>query len=141
VRNLLGWSAPVFAGRIRAGATPPSDLAVGEFVFFVSCLSCGLVLSILPFFLRLLEKLGLQHQRLTAHPILQAAIFAHLCEMSVGVALLPPAFGQKGAAQRPSGGGKRDELQLHLSLLPELSCAFRSSPVSSSLNSTSTWWY
>jgi hypothetical protein len=74
VRNLLGWSAPVFAGRIRAGATPPGDLAVGEFVFFVSCLSCGLVLSISPFFLWLLEKLGLQHQRLTAHPILQTAI-------------------------------------------------------------------
>jgi hypothetical protein len=105
-----------------------------------------------------------------AHPILQAAIFAHLCEMSMGVALLPLAFGRKGAAQRPSRGGKRAELRRHLSLLPailrlkgvaqrpfggrkraelwlhllllpELSCAFRSSLVSSSLNFTSTWWY
>jgi hypothetical protein len=35
VRNLLGWSAPTFAGRIRVGATPLGDLAAGEFVLFV----------------------------------------------------------------------------------------------------------
>jgi hypothetical protein len=51
VRNLLGWSAPVFAGGIRTGTTPLGDLAVGEFVFFVSHISCGLVLPIWPFFL------------------------------------------------------------------------------------------
>jgi hypothetical protein len=86
VRNLLRWSAPAFAGRIRAGATPLGDLAAGEFVLFVSYLSCGLVLTISPFFLLLLEELGLQLQHLTPHSILQAAIFAHLCEMFVGVA-------------------------------------------------------
>jgi hypothetical protein len=32
VRNLLGWSALVLAGRIRVGATPLGDLAAGEFV-------------------------------------------------------------------------------------------------------------
>jgi hypothetical protein len=58
VRNLLGWSAPAFAGRIRAGATPLGDLAAGEFVLFVSYLSCGLALPISPFFLLLLEELG-----------------------------------------------------------------------------------
>jgi hypothetical protein len=87
VRNLLGWSAPVFAGRIRAGATPIGDLAAGEFVLFVSYLSCGLALPISPFFLLLLKEIGLQLQHLTLHSILQAAIFAHLCEMFVGVAL------------------------------------------------------
>jgi hypothetical protein len=87
VRNLLGWSAPVFAGRIHAGATPLGDLAVGEFVLFVSYLSYGLALPISPFFLLLLEELDLQLQHLTPHSILQAAIFAHLCEMFVGVAL------------------------------------------------------
>jgi hypothetical protein len=60
VRNLLGWSAPAFARRIRAGATPLGDLAAGEFVLFISYLSCGLALPILPFFLLLLEELGLQ---------------------------------------------------------------------------------
>src|SRR5688572_10190721 len=67
-----------FAGRIHAGASPLGDLAAWEFVLFVSYLSCGLVLPISPFFLLLLEELGLQFQHLTAHSILQVAIFAHL---------------------------------------------------------------
>jgi hypothetical protein len=82
VRNLLGWSASVLAGRIHAGAAPLGDLAAGEFVLFVSC---GLALSISPFFLLLLEELGLQLQHLTPHSILQAAIFVHLYEIFVGV--------------------------------------------------------
>jgi hypothetical protein len=86
VRNLLGWGAPAFAGRIRADASPLGDLAAGEFVLFISYLSCGLALPISPFFLLLLEELDLQLQHLTPHSILQAAIFAHLCEMFVGVA-------------------------------------------------------
>jgi hypothetical protein len=76
VRNLLGWGAPAFTGRIHAG----------EFVLFVSYLSCRLALPISPFFLLLLEELGLQLQHLTPHSIFQAAIFAHLCKMFVGVA-------------------------------------------------------
>jgi hypothetical protein len=59
VRNLLGWSAPAFTGRIRAGATSLGDLAAREFVLFVSYLSCGLALPISPFFLLSLEELGL----------------------------------------------------------------------------------
>jgi hypothetical protein len=58
VHNLLEWGAPAFAGRIRAGASPLGDLAAGEFVLFVSYLSCGLALPISPFFLLLLEELG-----------------------------------------------------------------------------------
>jgi hypothetical protein len=86
VRHLLGWSASVHAGRIHVGATPLGDLAAGEFVLFVSYISCGLALPISPFFLLLLEELRLQIQHLTPHSILQAAIFVHLCEMFVGVA-------------------------------------------------------
>jgi hypothetical protein len=86
VRNLLGCSAPVLAGRIHARATPLSDLAAGEFMLFVSYLSCGLALLISPFFLLLFEEFGLQLQHLMPHSILQAAIFVHLCEMFVGVA-------------------------------------------------------
>jgi hypothetical protein len=70
VRNLLGWSTPVQAGRIRAGATPLGDLAAGEFVVFVSYLSCGLALPISPFFLLLLEEFKLELQHLTPHSIL-----------------------------------------------------------------------
>jgi hypothetical protein len=70
VRHLLGWSAPVHTGRIRADPTPLDDLAAGEFVLFVSYLSCGLALLISPLFLLLLEELGLQLQHLTPHSIL-----------------------------------------------------------------------
>jgi hypothetical protein len=52
---LLGWSAPAFGERIRADAIPLDDLAVGEFVLFVSCVS---VMLISPFSL-LLEVHGL----------------------------------------------------------------------------------
>ena len=72
--------------KIRAGAAPLGDLAVGEFMLFVSYISCGLALPISPFFLLLFEEFGLQLQHLTPHSILQAAIFVHLCEMFVGVA-------------------------------------------------------
>jgi hypothetical protein len=91
VRNLLGRGAPAFTGRIRAGASPLGDLAAGEFVLFVSYLSCGLALPISPFFLLLLEELDLQLQHLMPHSILQAAIFAHLCEMFVGWPPAPPS--------------------------------------------------
>jgi hypothetical protein len=74
------------AGRIHAGAIPLGDLAAGEFVLFVSYISCALALPISPFFLLLLEELRLQLQHLTPHSILQAAIFVHLCEMFVRVA-------------------------------------------------------
>jgi hypothetical protein len=104
-----------FAGRIRVGASPHGDLAVGEFVLFVSNLPCGLALSISSFFVLLLEERGLQPKHFTPRFISQAAIFAYLCEMSVGAMLLPPAYGRKGVAQRPFGGGKRAELRLHLS--------------------------
>jgi hypothetical protein len=60
VHNLFGWGTPAFAGRIRAGATPLGDLAIGEFVLFISYFSCGLTLPISLFFLLLLEELGLQ---------------------------------------------------------------------------------
>jgi hypothetical protein len=79
VRNLLGWSRLVLAGRIHAGTTPLDDLTAGEFVLFVSYLSCGLALPISPFFLLLLEEFRLQLQHLTPHSILQDAIFIHLC--------------------------------------------------------------
>ena len=63
----------------------------GEFVLFVSYLFCGLALPISPFFLLLLEELGLQLQHLLPHSILQAAIFAHLYEMFMGWPPAPPS--------------------------------------------------
>ena len=59
VCRLLGWGVPSHAYRIRAGASPLGDLAAMEFVLFVSYISCGLALPISPFFMLLLEDLGL----------------------------------------------------------------------------------
>jgi hypothetical protein len=60
VRSLLGWSTPGLARRVRVGAVPLGDLAAGEFVLFVSYISCGLALPISPFFLLLLEEFEFQ---------------------------------------------------------------------------------
>jgi hypothetical protein len=89
VRNLLGWGAPAFDRRICVGASPHGDLTAGEFVLFVSNLPSGLALPISSFFVLLLEELGLQPQHFTSCFILQVAIIAYLCKMSVGVTLLP----------------------------------------------------
>jgi hypothetical protein len=84
VHNLLGWGAPAFAGGICVGASPLGDLATGEFVLFVSNLARRLALPVSSFFVLLLEELGLQPQHFTPRFILQAVIFAYLCEMFVG---------------------------------------------------------
>jgi hypothetical protein len=55
--GLLGWTASGLAERVCAGAVPLGGLAAGEFVSYISC---GLALPILPFFLLLLEEFGLQ---------------------------------------------------------------------------------
>jgi hypothetical protein len=89
VRNLLGWGAPAFAGKIRAGAFPHGDLIAGEFVLFISNLPSGLALPISSFFVLLLEELGLQPQLCTPCFILQAAIIAYLRRVSVEATLLP----------------------------------------------------
>jgi hypothetical protein len=138
VRNLLGWSAPAFVGRIRAGATPLGDLTAGEFVLFVSYLSCGLALPISPFLLLLLEELGLQLQHLTPHSILQAAIFTHLCEMFVGVALFHQCLDER---MLRSGLSEMESELSYDSTLRMNSIASCSGLVSSSLNFISISWY
>jgi hypothetical protein len=50
----------------RAGTTPLGDVTTGEFVLFVSYLSCGLALPISPFFLLLLEESDSSFS--TSHP-------------------------------------------------------------------------
>jgi hypothetical protein len=89
VRNLLGWGAPAFVGRIYAGTSAHGDLTAGEFMLFFSNLPSGLALPISSFFVLLLEELGLQAQHFTPCFILQAAIIAYLLRMSVGATLLP----------------------------------------------------
>jgi hypothetical protein len=91
VRHLLGWSAPVLAGRIRAGAVPLGDLATGEFVLFTSYISCGLALPISPFFLLLLEEFGLQLQHLTPTPSFRRPSLPTCTRCSWGWRPVPPS--------------------------------------------------
>jgi hypothetical protein len=91
--RVRGWAA-AFGGDEEAHyrrwwRAPHGDLAVGEFVLFVSNLPSGLALLISSFFVLLLEELGLQPQHLTLCFILQAAIIAYLCKVFVGATLLP----------------------------------------------------
>jgi hypothetical protein len=58
VYHLLGWNAPVFAGRTCVGVSPFGNLPAEELVFFVSKLSTGSVSSIPSFFVQLLEGPG-----------------------------------------------------------------------------------
>jgi hypothetical protein len=89
VCNPLGWGVLVFAGRIRAGVSPHGDLAIGEFVFFVSKLPSRLGLPNPSFFVLLPEGLGLQSLHVTPCFILQASIIAYLRGMSLEATLLP----------------------------------------------------
>jgi hypothetical protein len=59
VRNLLEWGVPAFSERIHVDDSPHGDLAVEEFVLFVSNLPSGLALPISSFFLLSLEENGL----------------------------------------------------------------------------------
>jgi hypothetical protein len=120
VRNLLGWGVSAFAGKICVGASPYDDLTAGEFVFFVSNLPSGLALSILSFFVLLLEGLGLQPLHVMPYFILQAAIITYLLRMSMGVTLLPASSSSiRGKdVHQPREGGQQAELQLHPSRPP-----------------------
>jgi hypothetical protein len=120
-------------------------------VLFVSYLSCGLALPISPFFLLLLEELGLQLQHLMPHSILQAAIFAHLCEMSMGLAPSTSLFChffvlvKSGKAKDHLGAyyfqTRSDSAVAYIPILRMNSIASCSGLVSSPLNFTSISWY
>ncbi|KAJ1265755.1 hypothetical protein BS78_08G099700 [Paspalum vaginatum] len=85
VRRLLGWTDAERRDNVRTGSLPHRNLQLGEFILFVPYLYCGLGIPISSFFMLVLEAFGLQLQHLTPHSILHAAIFAHFCEMFVGV--------------------------------------------------------
>jgi hypothetical protein len=109
VRNPLGWGVLAFAGRIRVGVSPHGDLTTGEFVFFVSKLPNGLVLSIPSFFVLLLEGLGLQPLHVTPCFILQATVIAYLHGMSMEATLLPSSSSSIPGKDdhQPREGGQR----------------------------------
>jgi hypothetical protein len=100
----MGWQAPGHTSRLKNGATSLANMRSGDFVFFVAYALAGLVLP-LSSFLTLLEYYGLQLQHLSPNSIALVAIFAHLCEMYVGVRpsmrLFWRFFVLKAASPRP----------------------------------------
>jgi hypothetical protein len=69
---------------VKSGAASLANMRPGDFIFFAAYALAGLVLP-LSSFLTLLEYYGLQLQHLSLNSIALVAIFAHLCEMYVGV--------------------------------------------------------
>jgi hypothetical protein len=69
---------------VKSGAASLANMRPGNFVFFAAYALAGLVPP-LSSFLTLLEYYGLQLQHLSPNSIALMAIFAHLCEMYVGV--------------------------------------------------------
>jgi hypothetical protein len=112
VHNLPGWSAPVFAGRIHAGATPLGDLAAGEFVLFVSYLSCKLALSISPFLLLLLEELEVLVKGITGESFVPESLvlpqsIPALCDnlgLRTTILAMLPTLDESGVAVRQTDG-------------------------------------
>ena len=66
-------------------ATYPPDPAINETVIFASFITAGRLPPFSAFFLAVLEDFGVQLLYLSPNSVVILAIFAHLCEMFVGV--------------------------------------------------------
>ena len=66
-------------------ATHPPDPDANETVIFASFITAGLLPLFSAFFLAVLEDFGVQLLHLSPNSVVILAIFAHLCEMFVGV--------------------------------------------------------
>jgi hypothetical protein len=86
VRRLLGWSAPSHAWRIRAGATPLVISPPGSLCSLSPTFRAGWCCRSPPSSCYCWRISVSSSSTSHPHSILQAAIFAHLCEMFVGVA-------------------------------------------------------
>jgi hypothetical protein len=83
LRKAIGWQSPGYDSKMQRGMlslTHPND-----FVYFSAYVLAGLVPSLSSFFLVLLEHYELQLQHLSLHSITLVVIFAHFCEMFMGV--------------------------------------------------------
>ena len=64
---------------------PPSTRRPGRIVIFVSFVAAGLVLPFSTFLLQVLYTFGVQLAHLSPNSVVILSIFAHFCEMFVGV--------------------------------------------------------
>ena len=64
---------------------PPALRGPGQIVIFASFMAAGLVLPFSAFFMQVLDTYGVQLAHLSPNSVVILAVFAHLCEMFVGV--------------------------------------------------------
>jgi hypothetical protein len=92
LRWVLGWQAPGYDSWLWCGALLLANLKLREFFFF-SCYAMARLVPLVPsFLLTLLELYGLQLQHLLLHSFVLVAMFAHFCEMFIGVRPSVPLF-------------------------------------------------
>jgi hypothetical protein len=70
---------------LRAGTAYPSLRGFGEVVIFLPFLMVRLVPLFLPFFVKVLEAFAIHMVHLVPHAVVTLALFAHACEMFVGM--------------------------------------------------------
>jgi hypothetical protein len=83
LRKAIGWQSPGYDSMMRRGML--SLAQPGDFVYFSVYALVKLMSPFSSFSLVLLEHYGLQLQHLSPHYVTLVAIFAHFCEMIVGV--------------------------------------------------------
>ena len=76
------------ASVVTSASFPPATDRPGCIVLFTSFVVAGLVPPFSTFFLQILETFGLQLVHLSPNSVVILAVFAHLCEIFVGV---PPS--------------------------------------------------
>jgi hypothetical protein len=83
LRKVIRWQPPGYDSKMRRGML--SLAQPGDFIYFSSYAMAGLVPPLASFLLMLLEHYGLQLQHMSPHSIMLVEVFAHFCEMIVGV--------------------------------------------------------
>jgi hypothetical protein len=83
LRKAIGWQSLGYDLKMRHGML--SLAQPGNFIYFSTYALAGLMPPLSSFFLVLLEHYGLQLQHLSLHSITLMMIFAHFCEMFMGV--------------------------------------------------------
>jgi hypothetical protein len=70
---------------LHTGIAYPSPRDFGEVIIFLPFLMAGLVPPFSPFFVEVLEAYAIHMVHLVANAVITLALFAHACEMFIGV--------------------------------------------------------
>jgi hypothetical protein len=85
IRKLLVPEGQEGAVAVKPATLTPATTVPGRTVLFTSFVAAGLVPPFSAFFMQVLETYGIQMAHLSPNSVVALAVFAHLCEMFVGV--------------------------------------------------------